>query len=206
MSVYNVLGCRSLRIEEMSGNIDEVNENRNVKNKVIELLSAAGHTVYDCTDDTGRTQGQNLNNIKKKCNSHQADLNIAIEINREDNYKTSGVEVLNLNKETSQISDRVCNSIATTLGIENRGSLYTDKMYILNNTDATSIIIKCCLATRNVRYDKWDANKCAQAIVDGILDKNAKSSVSNVKRNNGMNYKNNMQQKDTNELIKEDYD
>ena len=175
MSVYNVLGCRSLHIEEKSGNIDEANENRNVKNKVIELLSAAGHTVYDCTDDIGRTQGQNLNNIKKKCNSHQADLNIAIEINREDDYKTSGVEVLNLNKETSQISDRVCNGIATTLGIENRGSLYTDEMYILNNTDAAAIIIKCCLVTSKVRYDKWDANKCAQAIVDSILDKNKKS-------------------------------
>ena len=31
--------------------LNEVTEDRKVKNKVIELLRNAGHTVYDCTDD-----------------------------------------------------------------------------------------------------------------------------------------------------------
>ena len=36
--------------------LDELTEDRKVKAKVINLLRAAGHTVYDCTDDKGKTE------------------------------------------------------------------------------------------------------------------------------------------------------
>ena len=49
MSIYNVHGGHSLQCRGASGFLDEVNEDRKVKNKVIELLRAAGNTVYDCT-------------------------------------------------------------------------------------------------------------------------------------------------------------
>lgn len=106
MSIYNVHGGHSLQCRGASGFLDEVNEDRKVKNKVIELLRAAGHTVYDCTDDAGRTQGQNLNSIKNKCNVHNVDLDISIHLNSGRNdpsgdEKTGGVEVWNYDNKTA---------------------------------------------------------------------------------------------------------
>ena len=81
MAVYNIHAGHSLRCRGASGYLDEVNENRKVKNRVIELLKKQGHTVHDCTDDEGATQNQNLSAIVKKCNSHQADLDVSIHLN-----------------------------------------------------------------------------------------------------------------------------
>ena len=53
---FNVHGGHSLKCRGASGLLDEVNEDRVVKNKVIELLRNEGHTVYDCTDDNGKDQ------------------------------------------------------------------------------------------------------------------------------------------------------
>ena len=46
MSTYNVHAGHSLVCRGASGLLDEVNEDRKVKNKVIELLRKEGHTVY----------------------------------------------------------------------------------------------------------------------------------------------------------------
>lgn len=181
MSIYNVHGGHSLQCRGASGFLDEVNEDRKVKNKVIELLRAAGHTVYDCTDDIGRTQGQNLNNIKNKCNVHNVDLDISIHLNSGRNdpagdSKTGGVEVWNYNDKTAAISDRICDSIATALSITNRGSKYTHGLYILNNTKAPALLVECCFVDDKDDYNHWDADKCAEAIVAGITGATVKHS------------------------------
>lgn len=98
MTAYNVHGGHSLKCRGASGLLDEVNEDRAVKNKLIELLRANGYTVYDCTDDYSTTQKANLRNIVSKCNAHTVDLDISIHLNsgRNDSNgdgKTGGVEV-----------------------------------------------------------------------------------------------------------------
>jgi N-acetylmuramoyl-L-alanine amidase len=79
--------------------LDELTEDRKVKAKVINLLRAAGHTVYDCTDDKGKTEDDNLVNIVKKCNAHKVDIDVSIHLNCGRNDKkgdgdTGGVEVI----------------------------------------------------------------------------------------------------------------
>ena len=81
MAVYNVHGGHSLVCRGAAALLDEVNEDRKVKNRVIELLRAAGHTVYDCTDDSGTTQNKNLSAIVQKCNAHNVSLDISIHLN-----------------------------------------------------------------------------------------------------------------------------
>ena len=49
--------------------LNESVENRKVKNIVIEMLRAQGHTVYDCTVDDGKNQADVLSKIVAKCNS-----------------------------------------------------------------------------------------------------------------------------------------
>ena len=79
--IINVHGGHSLKCRGASGYLDEVNEDRKVKNRVIELLRANGYTVYDCTDDNGATQNANLKAIVSKCNDHKVDLDVSIHLN-----------------------------------------------------------------------------------------------------------------------------
>lgn len=183
MGAYNVHGGHSLICRGASGILDEVNEDRKVKNKVIELLRNEGHTVYDCTDDNGKTQQQNLSNIVRKCNSHLVNLDVSIHLNSGRNDytgddSTGGVEVWNYDSRTAAISDRICQNIANELGLRNRGTKYLKNLYVLKNTKSLAILVECCFVDDKDDANCWDADKCAKAIVEGILNKSISSSSS----------------------------
>lgn len=174
MGKYNVHGGHSLYVRGAVGIIDEVTEDRKVKNKVIELLRAAGHEVYDCTDDNGRTQNDNLCSIVAKCNSHSVDLDISIHLNSGRNdyagdNSTGGVEVYGYNTEVSEIGSRICEKISAALGIRNRGFKTNTGLYVLKHTKSKAILIECCFVDDKDDTDRWDADKCAKSIVEGIL-------------------------------------
>lgn len=173
MSVYNVHGGHSLVCRGASGLLDEVNEDRKVKNKVIELLRAEGHTVYDCTDDVGINKNQNLRNIVAKCNAHKVDLDISIHLNAGGG---TGCEVENYNSNTKAISDRICSNISSALGIANRGTKYMPGLYVLEHTKAPAILVECCFVDNATDNTVWNVYKCAKAIVEGILGKSIGSS------------------------------
>ncbi|MGF0146320.1 N-acetylmuramoyl-L-alanine amidase [Lachnospiraceae bacterium SGI.054] len=175
MATYNVHGGHSLICRGASGLLDEVNEDRKVKNRVIELLRAEGHTVYDCTDDSGRTQGQNLSAIVIKCNAHKVDLDISIHLNAGGG---TGVEVENYNGNTAAISDRICENISSALGIRNRGTKYMKDLYVLRNTKSPAILIECCFVDNATDKAAWNVDKCAKAIVEGILNTTVSSGSS----------------------------
>ena len=183
MAVYNVHGGHSLVCRGASGILDEVNEDRKVKNKVIELLRNEGHTVYDCTDDAGKNQGQNLSNIVRKCNAHSVNLDISIHLNSGRNDyggdgSTGGVEVWNYDARTAEISNRICQNIASSLGLRNRGTKYSKNLYVLNNTKSLALLVECCFVDDRDDANCWDADKCAVAIVEGILGRSVSGSTS----------------------------
>ncbi|MFG6378091.1 MAG: N-acetylmuramoyl-L-alanine amidase [Lachnospiraceae bacterium] len=156
-----------------NGILDEVTEDRKVKNSVVELLRAAGHTVYDCTDDNGRTANANLSSIVTKCNAHTVDLDVSIHLNAGKNDtagdgKTGGVEVWGYNDGTKEVGSRICSEIATALGITNRGFKTNQGYYVLKHTKAQALIIECAFVDDKDDTDRWNAEKCAQAIVKGI--------------------------------------
>lgn len=174
MATYNVHAGHSLICRGASGLLDEVNEDRKVKNKVIEYLRAAGHTVYDCTDDDGRTQNQNLVNIVSKCNVHSVTLDVSIHLNSGRNDyggdgSTGGVEVWNYDSRTAAISDRICQNVANELGLRNRGTKYSKNLYVLNNTKSLAILVECCFVDDKDDANCWDVDKCAKAIAEGIM-------------------------------------
>lgn len=178
MAIYNVHGGHSLICRGASGLLDEVNEDRKVKKKVIELLRAAGHTVYDCTDDSGSTQAQNLSSIVRKCNAHKVDLDISIHLNAGGG---NGCEVENYSTNTAAISDRICANISSALGIKNRGTKYYKDLYVLRNTNSPAILIECCFVDSAIDKKAWNVDKCAKAIVEGILGKKISNSTSSSK-------------------------
>lgn len=188
MAIYNVHGGHSLYCIGAVGIINEVTEDRKVKNKLIELLQAAGHTVYDCTDDVGKTQGDNLASIVAKCNSHSVDLDISIHLNSGRNDcsgdgSTGGVEVYGYNNDVSEVGNKICEEISSTLGIRNRGFKISTDLYVLKRTRSKAILIECAFVDDKDDADRWDAGKCAEAIAKGL----GISSQSTISYNNKWN-------------------
>lgn len=157
------------------GLLYESTENRAVKNKVIELLRQAGHTVYDCTCDTYASKDGCLQKIVSKCNQHNVDYDISIHLNSGRNdYKgdgsTGGCEVWNYDSRTADISNRICTKISAALNIRNRGTKYDKSLKVLRDTRALALLIECCFVDDADDVMVWNVEVCAKAIVEGILN------------------------------------
>ena len=176
MAKYNVHAGHNSIVPGASKYLNEVTEDRKVKNKVIQLLKAAGHTVYDCTDDSGKTVGANLANIVAKCNKHTVDLDISIHLNAGGG---TGAEVFYYTGSAAGKTKAaaVSQKVAAALGIRNRGAKSSSGLYVLKNTKATAILVECCFVDSKTDQGKWNVDKCAAAIVEAITGKAATTST-----------------------------
>ena len=177
------------------GYIKESTEARAVKNKVISLLKAKGHTVYDCTCDNGTSVSDVLKKIVSKCNAHDVDLDVSIHFNAGSSDKTSkttGTEVLVYSK-TSKAMDtatKTANAISK-LGFTNRGVKIRSDLYFLKHTYAPAMLVECCFVDDKDDVKLYDVDKMASAIVAGICGSSSSttkngtqaSSFKNMKRN-----------------------
>lgn len=168
--IINVHGGHSLKCRGASGLLDEVNEDRKVKNRVIELLRANGHTVYDCTDDNGATQNSNLKAIVSKCNDHKVDLDVSIHLNAGGGTGTE-VYIYSDSSKAKDEATRIAEKISNALGIRNRGVKVSKNLYVLRKTNSPALLVECCFVDNATDKAHWNADKCAKAIVEGILNK-----------------------------------
>lgn len=175
MGVYNVHGGHNFIVPGAKGLLDETTEDRKVTARVISALRATGHTVYDCTDDSGRTQGQNLANIVAKCNAHPVDLNISNHLNAGGG---TGVEVWCYNEKTKDIADAICANVSAALGIPNRGVKYSKNLYVLRKTAGSAILVECCFVDNQNDASHWNADKCGDAIASAIAGKTVAGTTS----------------------------
>ena len=175
MGVYNVHGGHNFIVPGAKGLLDETTEDRKVTARVISALRNAGHTVYDCTDDSGRTQGQNLANIVAKCNAHPVDLNISNHLNAGGG---TGVEVWCYNEKTKDIADAICANVSAALGIPNRGVKYSKNLYVLRKTAGSAILVECCFVDNQNDASHWNADKCGDAIASAIAGKTVSGTAS----------------------------
>ena len=175
MGVYNVHGGHNFIVPGAKGLLDETAEDRKVTARVISALRAAGHTVYDCTDDSGRTQGQNLANIVAKCNAHPVDLNISNHLNAGGG---TGVEVWCYDEKTKDIAVAICASVSSALGIPNRGVKYSKNLYVLRKTAGSAILVECCFVDSQNDTSHWNADKCGDAIASAIAGKSVAGTTS----------------------------
>lgn len=171
----NVHGGHSLKCRGASGYLDEVNEDRKVKKRVIELLRANGHTVYDCTDDNSTSQNANLKAIVNKCNSHYVDLDVSIHLNAGGGTGTE-VYVYSNSSKAKDEATRIAEKVSNTLGIRNRGVKTKTNLYVLRKTSSPALLIECCFVDNATDKSHWNVEKCAKAIVEGILNKSVETS------------------------------
>ena len=173
--IFTVHGGHNRKAPGTSYLLDEVTEDRKIKDLVISKLKSLGHTVYDCTDDEGASKSTCLANIAKKCNSHvDADLNISIHLNScvndlEGDGTTTGTEVWVYKKgnTASSYAERVCEAISE-LGYRNRGVKASTGLYILRHTKKPTILIECCFLDDADDVRIYNAEAMATAIVKGI--------------------------------------
>ena len=169
------------------GLIKESIENRLVKDEVIRLLKAEGHTVYDCTVDYPDSKSDCVNKQVANCNKNTVDLDISIHFNsgRKDatgDNKTGGVEVLvaNTTGTKQNYAKRVCASIAK-LGYNNRGVKVTTSLGYLNRVKNQCILIECAFVDDKDDIKIYNYKTMAKAIVEGILDKTISTTTTSNK-------------------------
>ena len=166
MAIYNVHAGHNFKVSGSSGYFSETTESRNVKNAVISKLQSLDYKVYDCTDDSGKTQNENLKNIVSKCNDNTVDLDISIHFNAS-NGQGHGVEVLQYSDKTQAIAQNICNDVAE-LGFKNRGVKNRTDLYVLKHTKAPAILIECCFCDSAVDAGLYNYETMSDAIVKGL--------------------------------------
>lgn len=173
MARYNVHAGHNFIVPGASGIFSETEEDRKVKDAVISKLRQLGHTVYDCTDNDGVTQSQNLTNIVRNCNAHNVDLDISIHFNASDG-NGHGTEVyLYGNGKHREAGERIVEEIAK-LGFRNRGVKDGSRLYVVTNTKALALLIECCFCDNAEDARIYNAEAMAAAIVKGITGQTVK--------------------------------
>lgn len=145
-------------------------EDRKIKDEVIRLLKAKGHTVYDCTSE-GVSMLDNLQKICAKCNAHSVDLDVSIHLNCF-NGSGHGTEtwIYSSSSKAKSYAKKATDNLAK-LGFTNRGVKTSTALYYLRHTNAPAMLIETffcdnvgdCSIYKNKGY-----KKLAQAIVNAI--------------------------------------
>ncbi|WP_166705124.1 N-acetylmuramoyl-L-alanine amidase C-terminal domain-containing protein [Bacillus albus] len=163
------------------GNRKEHIMDRLVKDAVAAKLRALGHTVYDDTDEVGKTQAQNLNNIVRNCNSHDVDLVVSFHLNAFDT-KANGVEVCYYDQQA--LAEKVSAQLSKDIGWYNRGAKerrYGEKrLHVLAETKAPAILIELGFIDNEADMAKWDVDKIANSIVYALTGQRVGNSENGV--------------------------
>jgi N-acetylmuramoyl-L-alanine amidase len=153
-----------LKVRGASGLIDEVDEARNVVDRLQKIL---GDTVTIFHDDVSTTQNENLNRIVNFHNSQTRDLDISVHFNAY-TYTDGGrgTEVLYLTQQ--ELAERVSLAISNAGGLINRGAQKRSDLFFLNGTDEPAILIEVCFVDAKADVEAYEKNFDAicQAIAD----------------------------------------
>jgi N-acetylmuramoyl-L-alanine amidase len=114
---------------------------RQLNQLLIKAFKAVGQPVVDTTDNVGRTQSQNLNNLVRNCNAHPKNgrLDISLHLNAGGG---TGVEVLYYDQR--ELAAKVSTAIAKVCGFKDRGPKQRKDLAVLKGTNAPAILIELC--------------------------------------------------------------
>ena len=169
----SVRGGHCPKVAGASALIDELTEDRKVKDSVIKYLKQLNHEVLDVTPpDSTSTSSSDLIYGVNKANNFGADLFISIHFNKcYDSYNGA------LGSETCVYSEneygkRIVNALSG-LGFKNRGQKVRTGLYELSHTNMTSVIVETCFveATEDVvLYKKLGADAIGKTIAEAIAN------------------------------------
>ena len=163
--------------------INELTEDRKVKDSVCKYLKQLGHTVLDVTPPVNYTNssGVDLAYGVNKANNWGADLFISIHFNKcYDSYNGA------LGTETcvyfeNEYGKRIVNALSS-LGFKNRGQKVRTGLYELSHTNMTSVIVETCFveATEDVAlYKRLGPDAIGKTIAEAIANQKIGPTVEN---------------------------
>ena len=164
------------------GIIDELTEDRKVKDSVIKYLRMLGYDVLDVTPSDCTSSKGDLYYGVSKANNWCADLFISIHFNKAyGSYNGAlGSEVCVYSPfDTAQ---RVVNGLSS-LGFKNRGQKIRTKLYELKSTKMLSMIIEVCFVESIgdvTLYKQLGSDKIGKTIAESIANK----KIENFKEDN----------------------
>ncbi|MCA1992266.1 MAG: N-acetylmuramoyl-L-alanine amidase [Coleofasciculus sp. S288] len=133
---------------------------------LMKKLAAAGHSVINCTPTTAATVGESLRKRVNKANANSVDIFVSIHFNAF-NGQANGTEVFAISNTSKAIARTVLNEIVK-LGVKNKGVKSTP-FFVIKNTQMPAILVECCFCDSKVDMDRFDAEKMAEAIKDGLI-------------------------------------
>lgn len=154
--------------------LDELTEDRLVKNALVKRLMQIGYEVLDVTPpDSTSTSSADLAYGVNKANEWGADLFVSIHFNKAyDSYNGAlGSEVCVYSEH--EIAKRVVNTLGS-LGFKNRGQKVRTGLYELRNTNMKAMIVETCFieATEDVAlYKKLGPDTVGKVIAEAIANK-----------------------------------
>ena len=188
-----VRGGHVPKVTGAKGLIDELTEDRKVKDSVIKYLRQLGCEVYDVTpNDNTPTLNSELAYGVNRSNILGVDLFISIHFNKAyDIYNGClGSEVCVYSPfDTAQ---RVVNELAK-LGFKNRGQKIRNNLYELNSTKMKAMIIEVCFVEATgdvVLYKELGHDLIGKTIAEAITNKNINNSNIKPTLNNESNSNN----------------
>ena len=180
-----VRGGHCPKVPGARGILDELTEDRKVKDAVIKYLKQLGNEVLDVTPpDSISTSSADLAYGVNKANAWGADLFISIHFNKAyDSYNGAlGSEVCIYSE--NDIAQRVVNGLGE-LGFKNRGQKIRTNLYELKHTKMKAMIVETCFveATEDVTlYRRLGHDKVGQAIAEAIVNDKVSESDTPVKK------------------------
>ena len=180
-----VRGGHCPKVTGASGLINELIEDRKVKDSVIKYLKELEHTVLDVTPpDSTSSSLADLSYGVNKANNWGADLFVSIHFNNA--YSTYngalGTEVCVYSEY--DIAGRVVNKMAS-LGFRNRGQKVRTGLYELKNTKMKSMVIEVWFVESIVDvalYKRLGHDAIGKAIAEAIVNGKATENTTTVQK------------------------
>lgn len=166
----NVNGGHTRRAPGASGYLDELTEDRLVKDALVAELRARGHEVSDSTTDEATV----MDDLREQCrlaNASGAELAVSVHLN---SGGGTGPECWAWagNAEAAGLSQRVADSVAAALGLPSRGAKTNQLFYWLRHTEMPAILVECCFVDSERDAEAWrrvGPAAVARAIADAIV-------------------------------------
>ncbi|MDJ0582942.1 N-acetylmuramoyl-L-alanine amidase [Crocosphaera sp.] len=141
---------------------------KDVGNRLINKLKAAGHTVINCTPASASSVNDSLRKRVNTANNNNVDIFVSIHFNAfQPTNNPRGSEVFAISNAARGIAQPVLKEIVA-LGFKDRGVKNT-AFYVLRNTSMPAILVECCFVDSQADMDLFDAEKMAEAITVGLI-------------------------------------
>ena len=161
--------------------INELTEDRKVKDSVCKYLRQLGHTVLDVTPPVNYTNSSSVDLAYgvNKANNWGADLFISIHFNKCYNSYNGALGSESCVYSENEYGKRIVNALSS-LGFKNRGQKVRTGLYELSHTNMTSVIVETCFveATEDVAlYKKLGPDAIGKTIAEAIANQKIVSNT-----------------------------